>query len=55
MQKEIIVHYLRYYPGVWLERLRKTSKGLGQDSCFLGWNVDHVMSLCNSNLCLTVC
>jgi hypothetical protein len=32
MQKEVSVGYLRYYPGVWLERRRKTSKSLGQDS-----------------------
>jgi len=27
LQKEVTLHYLRYYPGIWLERLRKTTKG----------------------------
>jgi len=40
MQKEVILRYLRYYLGVWLERLRRTTKGLGQDSWCLGWNLN---------------
>jgi hypothetical protein len=28
MQKEVTVLQMRYYPGIWLERLRKTSKTL---------------------------
>jgi hypothetical protein len=40
MQKEVTLHCLRYYPGVRLERVRKTTKGLGQDSWCLGWDLN---------------
>jgi hypothetical protein len=51
MQKEGTLHYLRYCPGVWLERLRKTTKGPGQDSWCLSWDLNQgPLSLKQENL-----
>jgi hypothetical protein len=51
MQKEVILRYLRYYHGIWMERLRKTMKGLGQDSWCLGWDLNQrPLSLKQKNL-----
>jgi hypothetical protein len=36
MEGSAAVLILRYYPGIHLEGLRKTTKTLGQDSCLLG-------------------
>ena len=51
MQKEVTMHYLRYYPDNLLERLRKTTEGLGQNSCCVGWVFNHgPLSLNQENL-----
>jgi hypothetical protein len=51
IEKEVAVCYLRYYPGVWLERLRMTTKGLDQDSWCLGWDLNQgPLSLKQENL-----
>jgi hypothetical protein len=40
MWKEVVIAYLRYYPGICLEELRKTTERHCQDSQSLGWDLN---------------
>lgn len=44
IQKEVIVVYSRYYPGICLEGLRKTTKTLSEENLCLGRDSNPVLT-----------